>query len=165
MVYSSRNVSVLLNSTGVFATEASVSSASNISPNYHIDKRIATEYYLTDGPNGTLSLSYFMTGEDPLLSCVDNEFINISGNFAGLYFNSGKLTSYSISVGPCQALIGQAEVAFYEQLKGSFSPRKNEIPNAEVLSSDNVGIIYDGSIVDSSSYGGHSVLDFSYDCN
>ena len=140
MVYSSRNVSIELNETGIFASEGSISSAVSLSPNYHIDKRISTENYLTGGPNGQLSFSYFLTGKDPLLACVDNELINIKGDFGGLYFESGKLSKYSLSVTPLEALVVDAEIVFYEPLRGSFSPTPNIIPNAEVLSVNNIEI-------------------------
>ena len=157
MFYTSKNVSVTINGSGIFAVNVSLDTQAEIAPNYRVNTRIATIYDNNAPIRGSLSLNYYITGEDPLKACVEGENTNLAGNFAGLYFNSGRLVKYGLDMTPYGALEASVDIEFYEKIKGSYTPTSSNIPKEKVL---NVG---DVNFTSTTSIGSEKILNLSYD--
>lgn len=157
MFYTSKNVSVKVNGSGIFASRASLGSQAELAPNFRVGKRITTNYDNNSPLGGNLRMTYFVTGEDPLKVCIENENTNLSGNFAGMYFNSGRLVNYSLSLSPYGPVEIDVEISFNEEIKGSYTPAESNIPKEKVLT------VGDLNFTSATSIGSEKILDLSYD--
>ena len=107
-----------------FAQDISLDLNATISPTYTTDKRYSYIFAPDDGINGVLSISYLITGDDPLKDYIINDsgtnshYRTLSGNFGGLNFSSGYLTNYSLSFSPNSKLAAQASIKFFGALSG-----------------------------------------------
>lgn len=107
-----------------FAQDISLDLNATISPTYTTDKRYSYIFAPDDGINGVLSISYLITGDDPLKDYIvndsgtNNHYRTLSGNFGGLNFSSGYLTNYSLSFSPNSKLAAQASIKFFGALSG-----------------------------------------------
>ena len=101
-----------------------ISLTNNLQPMYLVPDKSSFDYKATQGLNGNLDLSYYLTGEDFLANFIDNEQNFISGNFAGLTFSSGYLTSYSFAVQNYGPAMISANINFYGGLDGTFVPTR-----------------------------------------
>lgn len=111
---------ILLNGTGVLAIDAKITLNASIEPLYLSSERHSLFFNAVNGIGGTLSLSYYLSGVDPLKVFTTYEKDVISGYFGGLYFRSGYLKSYDLNCSPNMPVIANAEVSFYDALSGSF---------------------------------------------
>lgn len=134
MFYSFKNTKITLNNTGVLANAAEVSVASANDPNYILGERHTSTFSAEDGIGGRLRFSYNLTGRDFISGWMADETTLISGSFGGLHFQSGYLTSYSIKAEPNAPPTIAAEVAFFDELKGSFSPTYEKADEQNFLS-------------------------------
>lgn len=107
-----------------FCENIGISLQSAIEPVYLAANKSSFDYRASKDINGTLSFSYFLTGSDPLREFMTNEKAPISGNFAGLSFKSGYLTSYGFSFENYQPVKVSASVTFYGGLDGTFTPTR-----------------------------------------
>lgn len=154
--YSARNVNITFGGTGIYATQASVSSNASVSPKREINRAVSEEFSV-DNPIGTsLNISYVLTGVDPLKNHILNEDSPISVNFGGLYMNSGFLESYSFSARPYSPVEVSASIKFFEPMKGSFSPAPSPLDSKKVLLFSDFGFSEVG-VVNS-----NGILDISY---
>ncbi len=126
--YNYNNTSVVLgsgNENHHFAVDSvGISLQNNLTPVYLVPDKSSFDYKSTQGLNGSLDLTYYLTGQDFLANFIENEKNFISGNFAGLTFSSGYLTSYGFNVqqyGPVR--IG-VNISFYGGLQGAFTPTR-----------------------------------------
>ena len=98
------------------AQTVSLDLSASASPSYLAEKRYTRTFAPEDGINGTLSLTYSLTGVDPLKDYIINDSGNaskyrtLSGNFGGLNFSSGYLTSYDASFSPNQPVSASASI-------------------------------------------------------
>ena len=77
-----------------------------------------------------MDLTYYLTGQDFLANFIENEKNFVSGNFAGLTFSSGYLSSYSFAVQQYGPVTVSANISFYGGLQGTFTPtRENRCCN------------------------------------
>jgi len=118
--YTAKNVDLTINGTGYYVLSAAISSSASLTPVKKIGSILSNEYSSAGKVQGSLEMDYFLTGEDPIkqLTISDSP---ISGNFCGLYFNSGYLKSYSLEFGSNQPLAVKASFDFYEEMNGSFA--------------------------------------------
>ena len=156
MFYTSKNVSLTVNDSGIFASSVSLGIQTEVGPNYRVGKRIVTQYENNGPPRGSLSLTYYLTGVDPLRVCMEEENTNLSGNFAGMYFNSGRLLSYGLDMSPYGALEASVDIEFYEEIKGSYTPTQSNIPKERVLT------VGDVNFTSTTSIGSEKILNLSY---
>jgi len=82
---------------------------------------------------GTFNFSYTLTGIDPIKEYITNETSVISGNFGGLNFSSGYLRSYTLNCQPNKSVVANAEIVFFDELKGVFSPTYNLSNDQNIL--------------------------------
>lgn len=134
MYYSFKNSTILLNNTGVLANTVDVAETATAEPAYSIGDKYSTSYSAENGIGGSLRFSYYLTGRDFLKEFTTNETNVISGYFGGLFFKSGYLTSYSLNATPNNPPVINAEVSFFDQLKGSFSPTYTKADEQNFLS-------------------------------
>ena len=131
--YTYKNAKILIDGTGFFANEAQINVDASLDPAYLANNRHSFNYSASNGVAGNFAFSYYLTGLDPLKAYLNDETQAISGNFGGLYFNSGYLKSYNLSCNPNQSIIANASISFFDGLKGTFTPIYQQAPVAEVL--------------------------------
>lgn len=119
MYYSFNKNQILLNGVYYPTIDASLSSENQISSLILSEQRHPNDYVAQGGLNGLAKINYYLTGEDFLKTLFWDETTVVSGNFAGLYFNSGYLKSYSFQATPNSPIIISAELVFFEPIKGT----------------------------------------------
>jgi len=130
--YTANNVDLILNGTGYYASSASVSTSVTITPVKKIGSILSDEYSANGAIDGSLKLSYYLTGSDPIKQLTVDD-APVSGNFCGLYFNSGYLNDYSVSFGSNQPVLVSASFSFYGKMSGTFSKRSSSLGDIAVL--------------------------------
>jgi len=147
--YTSDNAKLQINGNEILASNASISLSASLQPNYTIEDRNTVNYVASNGVGGKLNFSYYITGRDYLVK----SFITgqgeipistsqvISGNFGGLYFDSGYLDSYSLNFSPNTPAVATASISFFDDLGGEFNPTTGAAPsNTEVLNFEKASI-------------------------
>jgi hypothetical protein len=124
MYYSFSNCSISINGTPLAANSVDINTAAQVKPVFTIGTKDA-ERYVSNGFVQKLSLSYFLTGKDVLKTFITTETANLSGNFAGYYFETGYLQSYVASMVPNNPIEVKADIFFIDKLKGTFTPTQN----------------------------------------
>lgn len=150
MLYSANNARLKINNTEILASNASLSLTASLEANYVIGDRNTNSYVASNGIGGSLSFSYLLTGHDYFKTFItgqgevpqSNSQI-ISGNFGGLNFDSGYLTSYNVNFSPNQPITASVTVAFFDDLQGVFQPEEEEASPATVLNSSKVTVVSD----------------------
>ena len=148
MFYTANNSKLQVNGNEILASDAQISLQTNLQPNYNITQRHTADFRATNGVGGTLSFNYYLTGVDYFKSFITGQAEMpftasqvISGNFGGLNFDSGYLTSYSVNFGPNALATANASISFFDQLNGEFDPTVEEAPtNKEVLNFKNATV-------------------------
>ena len=141
MFYSADNAKLLIDGNEILASAAQISLGANVNPNYLITQRHTNEYVADGGIGGQLSFTYHLTGADYFKSFItgqgetgierpiDEIYTDpISGNFGGLYFESGYLTSYSVTFSPNAPAAANATVNFFDYARGSFASNSSVAP-------------------------------------
>ena len=156
MFYSASNAKLKVNDEEILASNASLSLSTSLQPNYLITQRNTNKYVASDGIGGKLSFNYYLTGKDFFKSFItgqgerQKETTVIAGNFGGLNFDSGYLTSYSVNFGPNTPASASATVSFFDDLKGEFTPVEELAPtNSEVLNFRNAVVSSVGDVFES----------------
>lgn len=150
MFYTASNAKLQVNGNEILASNADLSLGTSIQPNYTIRQRSTNDYSASNGIGGQLSFNYYLTGRDYFKSFITGqgeipikESQTLSGNFGGLTFDSGYLTSYSVSFNPNSPAVANATVTFFDQLSGEFAPTNEAAPNGtQILNSRNVNVIH-----------------------
>jgi len=152
MFYSASNAKLRVNGHEILAANAQLSLNANVEPAYVAGARHSDVFRASDGIGGQLSFTYYLTGTDYFKSFVTGqgetkddggEIIPnpISGNFGGLNFDSGYLTSYSVDFSPNAPAVATASVSFFDELKGEFVSAPSAPPlSTEVLNFSNAVI-------------------------
>ena len=115
----------------IFVENLGISLTNNLKPVDLLPNRSSFGYIAGGGINGSLSLGYYVTGSDFLADFMEADNL-MSGNFAGLTFSSGVLSSYSFEVAPFGPIMVSASINFYGGLRGIFTPTR-ETMDADVL--------------------------------
>lgn len=144
MLYSANNAKLKVNDVEIIASNAELSLSTNLDPLYVASSRSSDNFVASDGIGGQLNFNYFLTGTDYFKSFItgqgetEADTTVISGNFGGLNFDSGYLTSYSVNFSPNSPAVASASVKFFDELKGEFVSTSSEPPaSAEVLNFSN----------------------------
>ena len=158
MLYSASNAKLKINGREILASQASISLSTSLSPKYVVGERSTTKQVASRGIGGSLNVVYYFTGKDYLRTFITgqgevsrtDEGINpdafaesqiISGNFGGLNFQSGYLTSYSVNFAPNSTVTANAQINFFDQLLGEFTSEDSvAVPVSEVLNFRNAQI-------------------------
>lgn len=154
MFYNSKNAKILIDNREVFVSNLTLSLKSENVPVYLTQDRNSSDYVPNNGIGGSFNFSYNLTGVDYLKRYTTVETGVISGNFGGLYFTSGYLKSYNISAKPNTPVSVTAEIVFFDELKGSFSP-------TYLISSGNNFLNFADIVIDSINYTGLEIGDIT----
>jgi hypothetical protein len=139
VLYSASNAKLKVNGNEIIASNASLSLGASLNPQYRMageSTRNTAIYAPTNGIGGQLNFSYFITGKDYLKTFITGQGETgnmgevISGNFGGLNFDSGYLTSYSANFGPNTSSVANVSISFFDQLNGVFSPTETQAPDS-----------------------------------
>ena len=126
MLYSASNAKLKINGEDILASSAQLSLGAQVSPNYLAGNRDADVFAAGNGIGGQLSFEYYLTGADYFKTFITGQGgVNsmdavLSGNFGGLNFDSGYLSSYTMNFGPNAPARANATVKFFDELKGEF---------------------------------------------
>ena len=148
MFYSSSNAKLKVNSKEILASSAQISLNARVEPNYVAGARHSQTFNASNGVEGQLSFSYYLTGTDYFKSFItgqgeakDNsrEIISspITGTFGGLGFDSGYLETYSVNFSPNAPAVANASVRFFDDLTGEFAPSSSAPDFTQVLNFSN----------------------------
>lgn len=124
MFFNYKNCSFKLSGVDILATNVNMSLDTSNTPVYNEEfKKNSYSYAPENTTDTTFSVSYYLTGKDFVKEYLlgANSEQGISGNFGGLYFNSGYITSYSINGGPDSLAKVDLDIKVFEPLKGQFS--------------------------------------------
>ena len=155
MFYSADNAKLLIDGKEILASTAQISLGANLSPNYSITQRHTNDYTAEGGVGGQLSFTYYLTGADYFKTFITGQgetgierptediYTNpISGNFGGLNFESGYLTSYSVNFSPNSPASANATVNFFDYARGSFTSNSTAPPeNTQMLNFSQASVV------------------------
>tara|TARA_R100001163_G_scaffold8357_1_gene8293 strand:+ start:4258 stop:5139 length:882 start_codon:yes stop_codon:yes gene_type:complete len=148
VLYSANNAKLRINGNEILASDANITLGTSLSPRYLITQRNSNDYFASNGIGGQLSFNYFITGRDYFKTFITGQgeipqssSQLISGNFGGLNFDSGYLTSYSVNFGPNAAATASATIAFYDQLNGEFSSTESAAPTSTQMLNFKKGVV------------------------
>jgi len=113
-----------------------------------VGKKESNEYVTTGPPRGSVSLNYYLTGEDFLFDDVRVEGVPRELDFAGLTLNSGYLMSYSFSLDGDGPVNVSTKFDFFEKVRGTFETGQSQLPEADFLTISNVQLS-DGNYISS----------------
>tara|TARA_R110000824_G_scaffold11986_7_gene52747 strand:- start:3920 stop:4849 length:930 start_codon:yes stop_codon:yes gene_type:complete len=157
VLYTANNAKLKIDGNEIIALSASISLSASVQPRYDYDQRNTHTFIPTNGIGGNLSFSYYLTGADYFKQFISgqgepqgslaqqdrNEFGNpISGNFGGLNFQSGYLTSYSVSFSPNSPVVANATVSFFDDMSNTtgnswghsdFEPTETPAPQIDTI--------------------------------
>ena len=153
--YSYNNPKVTINGDTVFANKADISMNTDLSPSFLAGDRSSFSNVAAGGSQGSMSVSYYLTGSDPLKKYITDEKNTITGDFAGLSFVSGYLTSLSFNAQPFSPVLVDAKIDFYGNLKGKFNPSTEQIPSNKIL-------IFSDAKINESGIGKEKIKNMSY---
>jgi hypothetical protein len=131
--YSHKDVKVLVyrqglaNNQELFCKTADVTYEADIEEIFTTRKGDSTEFAPVSHRGGVINLNYFLTGADFFADFSNQNPVSIviggkDDGSEGLYVNSGHLTSYSTTCQPNSLIRANVSIAFFEELKGSFTP-------------------------------------------
>lgn len=147
MLYSANNATLKINGEEILASNASLALNTSLNANYVIGDRNTNSYAASNGIGGTLSFNYFLTGNDYFKTFITGqgeiplgESQVVSGNFGGLNFDSGYLTSYSVNFAPNSPTAAAVTVSFFDDLQGEFTSTEEQVSPATVLSTSRLNI-------------------------
>lgn len=127
MFYTFKNSKIQIDGRELIAESVNLSHSSTVEAFYEQGDRYNSSYVATDAQRGSFQVSYYLTGEDFIKDYIDNETGSFSGNFGGLYFESGYLESYSIQGSPNTPVIVSLNGVFFDKIYGTFSPTYGDI--------------------------------------
>jgi len=156
--YTANNAKLKIDGNEIIAANASISLSASLQPKYDYDQRNTRDFVANKGIGGTLSFSYYLTGEDYFKQFISGQgepvgvqaagsvtYGNpISGNFGGLNFESGYLSSYSVNFSPNAPVVANATVSFFDDLSthSDFTPTETAAPDIDtVLNCRNARVI------------------------
>ena len=153
--YTANNTKLTINGTGYYVSNATINSSASISPVLKVGSEVSEEYAQSQSIQGGLSMSYYLTGSDPLKQLISDES-PVSGNFCGLYFSSGYLNGYSLDMVPNQPLRVSTSFSFYSKIKGTFAPVRNPLADIATLNCSDFRFNETGVV------GGNKITSLSY---
>lgn len=140
MQYSFKNAEFKINDKAIIADSVSFNMSAPIEGTFKEFEKNSYEYHAANGNDNLLSMSYLLTGSDPLKSYIDLETGSISGYFGGMYFQSGYLSNYSFNATPNQPITINASIRFFEPLTGTFTPTQNSATDYKFLNISDVSV-------------------------
>lgn len=149
----------------IYVNDISVDTSADIIPVYkHGSKR--NDYVNANSPRKTsISLNYYLTGVDPIKTYIDNPISSLSGDFAGFYFSSGYVSSYSLRVTPNSPVAVNTTIDVFQDLNGSFSAQSSGSVNPKLLNYVNATLLQMTSDYSSEDFSYADQINFDYSIN
>jgi hypothetical protein len=120
MFYNGKNVNLLINNQSIIATEAQMSYEAQITPYIELGQRHADDVRSENSIQGSLSFSYYYTGQDPIKNLLSLDE-GVSFNFGGIQ-QTGYIKSYNARFAPHNPVACTTEILFFRAPTGTFSP-------------------------------------------
>lgn len=141
MFYNFKKIPISINGKKFVIDNAQLSTEVKLEPVYTVGETTTTNELPSTMWTSNLKFSYYLTGQDYLKQYIySNEYEPISGNLAGLQFNQGYLSNYSLSVTPNNPIYVSANIAFFDQITGTFSPVSQTTSTGFILRSSDIQI-------------------------
>ncbi len=141
--YGYNNVKFTVANQSILVDSVSFSLGSRITEKRQIEEKGGFDFVTESGAEGSLSLSYYLEGADPLLPYINNnEFLAFDA--AGLTQSKAYLTSYSISVTPFNPAKANVNLSIYEDFGGSFTPATLENEERVYLKFSDMDVSFQG---------------------
>lgn len=141
MFFNYKNCTFKLSGVDILATNVDMSLDTSVAPVYNEEfKKNSYSYAPQDTVDTSFSISYYLTGKDFVKEYIlgANSEQGISGNFCGLYFENGYITSYSVQGSPDNLAKVDLQLKVFENLKGSFNPvAPSQLPEITPLNFNN----------------------------
>lgn len=138
MIYTNRNSVIKINNQNLFVNRIEIDSTANISPVYVDGQRHTTSFSNEGNVMSSIRISYFITGSDIIKNfCYDNA-LPISGYLAGIFFQSGYLNSYSVSIQPNAPIEATADISIFGAVTGIYDPNKILRPDIKPLNGSDI---------------------------
>lgn len=153
--------SFVLSNQNFLCDSVKVDLNSNIEPSYKNGERYAEDYLATDYVRGSLSLDYYLTGQNIIFDLLDDNDSRISGNIGGLFFKEGKISSLSINSAPNEPIRASLTIDFFDQLSGTLTPSTSSAESQNISNSYNTVLTNNSTDV----LGGINLLNFAFDVN
>lgn len=121
--YNFKNIPVVINGNNLISSEIGLEQQIELMHPIKNDERVSEQNLPNSPYQSNLRLKYYLTGVDfikNLLSC--NEEQSITGNIAGLLFQQGYVSDYSISCIANEPVEVTCNISIYDKISGSFSP-------------------------------------------
>lgn len=127
MFYQGKNILLKVNDQEIVATEAQLTYEARVSPYLEIDQNQALSVTPDNTIQGSLSFSYYYTGEDPIknLLSLNN---GVKFDFGGL-LQTGYIKSHNVRFAPHNPITCNAEIIFFRSPIGTFTPYYNNESN------------------------------------
>ena len=138
--YSQNQVRVRVAGNDLFCDSAAMSYGADIIPNYTINSKNADEYYASGPPRGSLKISYFLTGSDPISNRIHDEQTPTSINFNSLTVSSGYMSNYSLSLSPHGSIKASVVFDFYEKVAGTFATSQQSLSDTRPLNASDLSL-------------------------
>ena len=140
-IYSQNDVRVKIKGLDLYCSNVNVGYDNEVNPIMSIATKGGYEYSPNRPAVGKFSINYFLTGIDPIFEYAISGSVPVSLEFAGLYVNSGYLSSYSLNAEPYATPEIQASFSFAEVVKGTFSPQNSPVPEIDPLCVSDVSLV------------------------
>jgi len=126
MQYTYKNAVIKIDDKDIVAENISLSMNAELNGVFTEGRKNSYAFTPINGINGTLQISYYLTGSDPIRSYITSEEGSMSGYFGGISIPSGYLTSYSSEFAPNQMIKANANISFFNSPTGTFTPTYNQ---------------------------------------
>lgn len=124
MFYSAKNLLLKINDSPLIATEAQLSYEAQITPYIEVGQRHADTISPDNTIQGTLNVSYYYTGADPIKNLIYQDQ-GLSFDFGGIK-QTGYLKSLNVRFNPHNPITCTADIIFFRSPTGSFTPVYSE---------------------------------------
>jgi hypothetical protein len=125
MFYSFRNARIQLDGSDIYASNVNINCANTLAPSLLVDQNQPYANLVLSGPQTNICvINYYLTGQDKLRLKFGKDGEFITGWLNGLIFHSGVIKNYTLNIKPNEPVNITAELAFYDTLKGTFTPSK-----------------------------------------
>ena len=121
LYYNYNNIYFKINGKAILVDSASFNVNPELSETKQADRAGAFDRPASAGVKSSLSISYYLTGADPLKPFLEAK-THIPFEIAGLTLQKGYLTSYSFNADPFGPVRIDAGIDFFEDFGGTFSP-------------------------------------------
>lgn len=131
MFYGYKNSKIQINNQFIYANEVNLSISNEIEKTFVQGQKQTNEYHAQSNIEGSISISYAITGIDFVRDYIFNEN-SISFNFAGIKSDQAYLTEYSLTISPNEKIKANATFSFWGSATGNKETNRLQIPTIDI---------------------------------